>query len=125
MWIGRSNPRTGTYGGTRIRSGGSNRRLRGESDLDLIGIAIARTSVRFERGDSEEARDSDGRFRMRPDGSASRSDDWIRLGRVRTGEAEEILDSGFLGTSDDFAEGIVHPLFRQRRSIKIVDLKKN
>ena len=46
-------------------------------------------SVRFERNDSEEARDSDWRFRMR-------SDDLIRLGRIQTGEAEEILDSGFL-----------------------------
>ena len=55
---------TGTYGGTRIQSGGSNRRLRGESDLDLIWFAIARMFVRFERGDSEEVCDSDGRFRM-------------------------------------------------------------
>lgn len=54
-----------------------------------------------------------------------RSDGRIRPGRIRTGEAEEILDSGFLGTSEDFAEGIVRPLFRQRRSIKIVNLKKN
>ena len=91
----------------------------------MIGIAITRTSVRFERGDSEETRDSDGRLPTQPDGSTSRSDDWIRLGRVRTCEAEENLDSGFLGTSDDFAEGIVRPLFRQWRSIKIVNLKKN
>ena len=63
------------------------------------------------------------RFRMGC-GSASRSDDWIRPGRIETDKAEENLDSGFLGTSDDFAEGIVRPLFRQRRSIKIVDLKK-
>ena len=76
---------------------GSNRRLRGEVDLDLIGIVITRTSVRFESGDSEETRDSDGRLPTQPDGSASRSDDWIRLGRVRTCEVEEILDSGFLG----------------------------
>ena len=55
----------------------------------MVRIAIACTSVRFERDDSEEARDSDWRFRMR-------SDDLIRLGRIQTGEAEEILDSGFL-----------------------------
>ena len=88
---------TGIYGGTRIRPGGSNRRRCGETDLDLIWFAIARMFVRFERGDSEEARDSGGRLPMWPDGSASRSDDWIRLGQARTGEAEEILDSGFLG----------------------------
>ena len=49
----------------------------------------------------------------------------IRPGRIKTGEVEENLDSGFQEISDDFAEGIVHPFFRQRRSIKIVDLKKN
>ena len=65
------------------------------------------------------------RFRMWSDGSASRSDDWIRPGRIKTCEADEILDSGFQEISDDFAEGIVHPFFRQRRSIKIVNLKKN
>ena len=64
------------------------------------------------------------RFRMWSDGSASRSDDWIRPGRIKTCEADEILDSGFQEISDDFAEGIVHPFFRQRRSIKIVNLKK-
>lgn len=102
--IGRSNPRTGTYGGARIRSYESNRRLRGKSDLDLVRIAIARTPVRFQRDDSEEARDSDGRFRMR-------SDDWIRPRRIQTGEAEEILDSGFPETSEDVAEGVAHPPF--------------
>ena len=55
---------TGIYGGTRIRPGGSNRRRCGETDLDLIWFAIARMFVRFERGDSEEVCDSDGRFRM-------------------------------------------------------------
>lgn len=42
MWIWRSDLRTGTYGGARIRSDGSNRRLRGESGLDLVRIAITR-----------------------------------------------------------------------------------
>ena len=39
----------------------------------------------------------------------------IRPGRIQTGEAEEILDSGFKWTLEDFAEGIVHPFFRQWR----------
>ena len=60
----------------------------------MVRIAIARMSVRFERNDSEEVCDSDWRFWMR-------SDDLIRLGRIQTGEAEEILDSGFPEISED------------------------
>ena len=87
------------------------------------GSDMTQGSIRFEEDLRKKAKARFGFDRVgRNDRTIKKSR--IRPGRIKTCEAEEILDSGFLWTSEDFAKGIVHPLFRQRRSIKIVNLKK-